>query len=188
MPDKKVLLPMQRLPLLQRASFPLCYSACCAIHYDFLLWGLPLVTSQMMIIPLWVSLLHQFIFFLIPFFIPISGTYIHFMLTCTTGFPFLLSPFPSSPYSWGLFCVSCFFLLYFLCHVHWARLLRQYSDQPEVGVAYMAFLVLCLYKKTGLRRYGTRKSTRAMIQMSIHCSTVTSFASSAPSFYPMWVI
>lgn len=111
------------------------------------------------------------------------------MLACTTGFPFLLSPFPSSSYSWGLFCLSRFFLLYFLCHVHWARLLRQYSDQPEIGVAYMAFLhVLCLYKKMGLRRDGTMKSRRAMIQMSTHCSMVTSFASSAPSFYPMWVI
>lgn len=53
----------------------------------------------------------------------------------------------------------------------------------------MAFLhVLCLYKKMGLRRDGTRKSGRAMIQMSIHCSMVTLFASSAPSFYPVWLI
>lgn len=86
-----------------------------------------------------------------------------FMLTCITGFPFSRSPFCSS-YSWGLFCLSCLFLLHFLCHVHWARLPRQCSDQSEIRVAYVVFLMLCLYKKMGLRRDGTRKSRTAMTQ------------------------
>lgn len=97
------------------------------------------------------------------FCIPISGTYIHFMLTCTTGFPSFLSPFLCSSCSSRPFCLSYFFLLYFICNMHWGRLSRQRSDQPEIGVAYMAFLVLCLCKKMRLRRDGTRKSRGAVI-------------------------
>lgn len=40
---------------------------------------------------------------------------------------------------------------------------RQCSDQPEIGIAYMTFLVLCLYKKIGLRKNDTRKSRKEMI-------------------------
>lgn len=154
---KKNLLPMQCLSLLQPASFPPCYSACCAIHFDFFLWPLT-----------WWLFLYEFIFLnlfslLSHFCIPISGTYIHFMLTCTTGFPSFLSPFLCSSCSSRPFCLSYFFLLYFICNMHWGRLSRQRSDQPEIGVAYMAFLVLCLCKKMRLRRDGTRKSRGAVI-------------------------
>lgn len=175
---KKNLLPMQCLSLLQPASFPPCYSACCAIHFDFFLWPLT-----------WWLFLYEFIFLnlfslLSHFCIPVSGTYIHFMLTCTTGFPSFLSPFLCSSCSSRPFCLSYFFLLYFVCHMHWGRLSRQSSDQPEIGVTYMAFLVLCLCKKIRLRRDGTRKSRRAVIHsdlIPVFCSTVTSFAPCASS-------
>lgn len=118
------------------------------------------------------------------FCIPVSGTYIHFTLTCTTGFPSFLSLFLCSSCSSRPFCLSCFFLLYFVCHVHWGRLPRQSPDQTEIGVAYMAFLVLCLCKKMRLRRDGTRKSRRAVIHsdlIPVFCSMVTSFAPCASS-------
>lgn len=161
MPYKKDLLPLQCFSFLLPASFPPCYSACCAIHYDFLLWSL-----TRLFFPSLFSLLSHYC-------IPISEAYIHFMLAFTTGFLFSLSPFLSSSCSWGLFCLS-----YFVCHLCWARLPRQCSDQPETVAAYMAFVMSCLYKGMGLRRDGTRNQEEQLCNlflMPIHCSTVTSF-------------
>lgn len=139
--------------------------------------SLPLVITHKII-------LLQFILSLIPFLLPYFRAYIHFMLTFTTGFSFSLSPFLSSSCSWGLFC-----LLYFLWYLHWARLPRQCSDQPETLVAYMAFIMSCLYKRMGLRRDGNRNQEEqwcGLFLTPIHCSTITSFSSSAPCSYPLW--
>lgn len=131
----------------------------------------------LMIIPLQVYFLHKayyltlflhssfkyiLMIFLQPYFRDCKNP--NFLLTCTTGSPFSLSPFLCSSYSWGLFCLSCFLILYFPCHVHWTRFPKQDSSQTEFGVALVAFLLLCLYKEMGPRRDVARKSRKAMIQ------------------------
>lgn len=115
-----------------------------------------------MIIPL--RVFHQFIFSLMPFLHPYLRDlhpFLPHLQHCFSIIPLSLSLLIQLL---GSLCLSCFFLLYFLCHVHWARLPRQCSDQPEIQAAYMAFLMLCLYKKMGLRMDSTRESRRAMIQ------------------------
>lgn len=130
-----------------------------------------------MIIPLQVYFLHK-AYYLTPFLHPSFKDILmifwqpyyrdcknsDFLLTCTTGSPFSCIPFLCSSYSWGLFCLSCFLIFYFLCYVHWTRFLKQDSSQTKFGVALLTFLLLCLYKEMGPRRDGVRKSRKTMIQ------------------------
>lgn len=110
-------------------------------------------------------IISQCVYFLHPVYfhscVLISRTYISFVLICNTDFPFSLSLIFFLILSLKVF--SYFFLLYFLCHVHGVRLPRQCSDQPENGIAYMTFLILCLYKKIELRKNDTRESRQEMI-------------------------
>lgn len=81
----------------------------------------------------------------------------------TLIFHSLSASFFPDPTLEGFSVIHTFFFYTFYAMSFVSDFPRQCSDQPEIGIAYMTFLVLCLYKKIGLRKNDTRKSRKEMI-------------------------